>query len=112
MSAIVLGVIKLIGTILFVPAVRYYSRRLLLCVSSLIMGLSLLVLAIVMYSREAGGKIGQTFEGLYWLPLLCVTLYMIADSVGLGSVPFLYVGEFFPAEMRSVMSGMTTGKKD
>lgn len=109
LSAIVLGVIKLIGTILFVPAVNYYSRRLLLCVSSLIMGLSLLVLAIVMYSRETGGTMGEKFEGLYWLPLLCVTLYMIADSVGLGSIPFLYVGEFFPAEMRSVMSGVTTG---
>jgi hypothetical protein len=34
---------------------------------------------------------------------------MIADSIGLGSIPFLYVGEFFPTEMRSVMSGMTTG---
>ena len=74
------------------------------------MGLSLLVLAVVMYSREIGGTMGEKFEGLYWLPLLCVTLYMLADSVGLGSIPFLYVGEFFPAEMRSVMSGITTGK--
>ena len=34
---------------------------------------------------------------------------MIADSIGLGSIPFLYVGEFYPSEMRSVMSGLTTG---
>jgi hypothetical protein len=109
LSAIILGVIKLIGTIIFVPAVQYYSRRLLLCISSFVMGLSLVVLAVVMYSRETGGTMGEKFEGLYWLPLLCITLFMIADSIGLGSIPFLYVGEFFPSEMRSVMSGLTTG---
>jgi len=107
-SAIILGVIKLVGTILFVPAIRYFSRKLLLCCSSLIMGLSLLVLAVVMYSRETGGTMGEKFEGLYWLPLLCITLFMIADSIGLGSIPFVYVGEFFASEMRSVMSGLTT----
>jgi hypothetical protein len=48
-------------------------------------------------------------EGLYWLPLLCITVFMIADSLGLGSIPFVFVGEFFPSEMRSVMSGLTTG---
>jgi facilitated trehalose transporter len=110
LSAIVIGIIKLIGTVLFVPAVRYYSRRLLLCLSSLVMGLSLLVLAVFMYARENGGSMGETFESLYWLPLCCVTFYIIADALGLGSIPFLYVGEFFPSEMRSVMSGLTIGK--
>lgn len=109
LSAIVIGIIKLIGTVLFVPAVRYYSRRLLLCLSSLVMGLSLLVLAVFMYARENGGSMGETFESLYWLPLCCVTFYIIADALGLGSIPFLYVGEFFPSEMRSVMSGLTIG---
>ena len=64
-SAIVLGAIKLIGAILFVPAIKYFSRRLLLCCSSLVMGLSLLVLAIVMYSRETGGNMGEKFEGKF-----------------------------------------------
>ena len=68
LSAIILGVIKLVGTILFVPAVRYFSRRLLLCCSALIMGLSLLTLAVVMYSRETGGSIGDKFEGLNLIP--------------------------------------------
>ena len=47
--------------------------------------------------------------GLYWLPLFCITLFMIADAVGLGSIPFVFVGEFYASDMRSVMSGLTTG---
>ena len=34
---------------------------------------------------------------------------MIADAVGLGSIPFVFVGEFYASDMRSVMSGLTTG---
>jgi hypothetical protein len=61
------------------------------------MGISLLVLSFVMYSRENGGQIRNTLDGLYWLPLLCVTIYILADAVGLGSIPYLYIGEFFPS---------------
>lgn len=48
-------------------------------------------------------------EGLPWLPLLCVTLYMLADPLGLGSIPFLYSAEFYPSEMRSLLGGITIG---
>jgi hypothetical protein len=63
MSAIILGAIKLIGAILFVPAVKMFPRRLLLCTSAFIMGISMMVLAIVLHSREAGSSIGNKFEG-------------------------------------------------
>jgi hypothetical protein len=34
---------------------------------------------------------------------------MVADPLGLGSIPFLYSAEFFPTEMRSILSGVTAG---
>ena len=46
---------------------------------------------------------------LYWLPVLCVVLFSVADPLGLGSIPFLYSAEFFPTEMRSILSGVTAG---
>ena len=46
---------------------------------------------------------------LYWLPVLCVVVYSVADPLGLGSIPFLYSAEFFPTEMRSILSGVTAG---
>lgn len=97
MSAVIVGVIRLLGTILFVPVVKYTSRRLILSISSLVMGISLMVLAFVMYSRENSGQMRNTLEELYWLPLLCITVCILADAIGLGSIPYLYVGEFFPS---------------
>lgn len=99
--------IKFIGSLLYIPAIKYFTRRMLLCSSSLVMGLALSILGLAMYSHETGsvGDMGR----LYWLPLLCVTVYMLADPIGLGSIPFLYTAEFFPTEMRSVLSGITVG---
>lgn len=106
-STIIMGVIKFLGSLLYIPAIKYFTRRMLLCTSSLVMGVSLCILGLAMYSHETGnvGEMGK----LYWLPLLCVTVYMLADPIGLGSIPFLYTAEFFPAEMRSVLSGITIG---
>ncbi len=48
-------------------------------------------------------------DGVSWLPLLCVTAFMLADPVGLGSIPYLYSAEFYPSEMRSFLAGVTAG---
>lgn len=105
-STMILGAVKLLGAILFVPIVEHCSRKLHLCVSSLIMGLSLLAFALANYYRGSGGAMGATFEGLYWLPLLCLSVFVVANVVGLGSIPFLFMGEFFPLELRSAVSGI------
>lgn len=106
-ATVLTGFIKLVGSCLFLPAVKYLSRRVLICVSSLVMGISLGVLGLAMYSHETG--LVSSLDRVWWLPLLCVTMYMLADPIGLGSVPYLYVAEFFPSEMRSLLSGITVG---
>jgi len=107
LSAIIIGAIKLLGSILYIPAVKHISRRMLLCSSAFVMGVSMSILGLAMYSHETG--LFHSLDSISWLPLLCVTLYMLADPMGVGSVPFLYVGEFYPSEMRSVLSGITIG---
>merc|ERR1711923_424280 len=44
-----------------------------------------------------------------WLPLACVTLYMAVDPLGLSSIPFVYMAEFYSGELRSLLSGITIG---
>ena len=107
LSAVIMGIIKLVGTLIYIPAVKYLSRRFLICSSSFVMGVCMSVLGLAMYSHETG--LIASLDAVSWLPLLCVTVYMLADSIGLGAVPFLYVAEFFPSEMRSVLSGITLG---
>lgn len=106
LSAVIIGIIKFAGALLYIPAIKYVSRRILICGSAFVMGISMAIMGLAMYSHETGLLHMDNFT---WLPLLCVTIYMIADPVGLGSVPFLYIGEFFPTEMRSLLSGVTVG---
>jgi len=106
-SAIIIGAIKLLGSILFIPAVKLISRRMLICSSAFVMGVSMSILGLAMYSHETG--VFHLDNTVAWLPLLCVILYMLADPMGVGSVPFLYLGEFYPSEMRSLLSGVTIG---
>jgi len=107
LSAIIIGAIKFLGAILYIPAVKYISRRMLICGSSFVMGTSMSILGLAMYSHESG--LYSNLEAMVWLPLVCITIYMLADPIGVGSVPFLYLGEFFPAESRSILSGITVG---
>jgi len=107
LSAIIIGAIKFLGAILYIPAVKHISRRMLICGSSFVMGTSLSILGLAMYSHETG--LYSSLEAMVWVPLVCVTTYMFADPIGVGSVPFLYLGEFFPAESRSILSGITIG---
>ncbi len=109
-SAIVVGFIKLLGSFLYLPAVRYFSRRALLCGSSLVMGVSLVALGLAVYSPDGHAHHAHLLGGAStWLPLLCVIAFMLADPIGLGSIPFLYSAEFYPSEMRSFLAGVTAG---
>ena len=73
-------------------------------------GTSLTVLGLSVYSHNSHGSLSHMIGDFYWLPLTCVILYMLADPLGLGSIPFLYSAEFYPSEMRSFLSGITIGK--
>lgn len=107
LSAIGVAVIKLIGSILFVPAIKYCTRKFLLCISSTVMGISLAVMGLAMYAHEGSDLISNELPT--WLPLACVTLYMAMDPLGLSSIPFVYMAEFYSGELRSILSGITIG---
>ena len=103
-SAILIAAIHLVGSLLFIPAVKRYSRKLLLAVSSFVMAISLLLLGVAMYAHD-GDHHGIEFlmkDEMSWLPLACVIVYMLADPIGLGSIPFIYIGEFFPSAEGSI----------
>jgi len=107
LSAIGVGVIKLIGSILFIPAIKYCTRKFLLCISSTVMAISLAILGLAMYSHNGSDLVSNELPT--WLPLACVTLYMAMDPLGLSSIPFVYMAEFYSGELRPLLSGITIG---
>ena len=98
-SAVIIAFIHLVGSLLFIAFVKKMSRKLLLTLSSLVMGVALSVMAIWMtYSSSSTD----------WVPITCLLMYMLAAPMGLCTLPFLYIAEFYPSELRSVLAGLTT----
>ena len=87
---------------------QYCTRKFLLCVSSTAMSLSLAILGLAIYANGDGTNLFAN-ELPSWLPLACVTLYMAVDPLGLSSIPFVYMAEFYSGELRSLLSGITIG---
>jgi len=106
LAAVFVAIIQLVGALLFLILIKKLSRKVLIVSSAFIMGTSLVVLGFCMYSRVKAGVMGD-MSSLDWLPLACVIVYMVAAPLGLCSIPFMYIAELYPAEMRSLLGGLT-----
>lgn len=103
-SAVVVGGIRLAGALLFLPAIKFCTRKILLATTAALMSVSMIALGVVVYLQ------GSSPAGwLSWLPLVCLTAYTASGTLGLGSLPYVYIGELYSAEMRPVLGGVTMG---
>jgi len=103
LSAVVVGGIRLVGALLFLPAIKFCTRKILLATTAALMSVSMIALGVVVYLQ------GSSAIGLNWLPLVCLTVYTASGTLGLGSLPYIYIGELYSAEMRPVLAGVTMG---
>lgn len=105
LSAVIIAFISLIGSLSYIPLVKRFSRKILICFSALVMGMSLVLLGLCMYSHTYNSL--EVLRDCSWLPMICIVSYMVAAPMGLCSIPFIYIAEFYPSEMRSLMGGFT-----
>jgi len=106
-SSVVTSLINLIGSCAYIPLVRKLPRKLLFSASALVMGLSLTMLGVSMYCHTLPSVAAVWITQSTWIPLLAATLYFLAAPVGFYSIPYIYTAEFFPTEVRSLLSGLT-----
>jgi len=104
LAAVIIAFINLVGSLMFIPLVKRFPRKILLILSSLVMGVSLVLLGFSVYYLN---HISDIVLGFNWIPLIATVTYMIAAPIGLCSIPFMYIAEFYPTEMRSVLGGLT-----
>lgn len=105
LSAVIIAAIQLVGSLLFIPLIRKMSRKILIVASSFVMAVALFLFGLYLYAHHEGKLAG--LASATWLPLTCIVVYMVAAPLGLCSLPLLYLAEFFPSEMRSVLGGLT-----
>lgn len=95
----ILAVVFLVATLLADKA----GLKLLFIVSTTLSVASLVALGLCFHLKEVNG---QSFIDDYgWLPLASIALFFIGYSLGLGPLPFVFVGELIPLKAKGVATG-------
>ena len=112
LSAFIVTLAQMLATGVAVLIVEKLGRRILLIASAAFMCISICGLGVYFHLDEnqgSGGVGRDTVESLGWLPLVCLIVYVIAFSIGLGPLAWAMNVELFPREAQSVMASLTTG---
>jgi SP family arabinose:H+ symporter-like MFS transporter len=95
---IIIGVVNVVSTFIAIGLVDKVGRRRFLLNGSLLMGLSLVVVAICFY-----------FEFYrYYIILISVLVYVASFGCTLGAVTWVYLSEIFPNRIRALALSLAT----
>jgi SP family arabinose:H+ symporter-like MFS transporter len=95
---IVIGVVNVISTFIAIGLVDKVGRKRFLLNGSVLMGLSLLVVACCFYFRFYK----------YYLILFSVLVYVASFGCTLGAVTWIYLSEIFPNRIRALALSLST----
>ena len=101
-SAIVIGTCRLIASLALAKLLREYPRRAMYGVS-----LFLTIISLLMFSSSTlvtSHPYSLTFidiQGLQWISLVSVCILVFSVQLGVQTLPLLFSGELFPADVRA-----------
>ncbi|KAJ8894780.1 hypothetical protein PR048_000087 [Dryococelus australis] len=98
-ASIIIGVIQVIASFISTLVVDRAGRRIMLMASHSVMGICSIILGIYFHIKEDVPNIG-------WLPLASLCVYIVLFSFGVGPIPWLMVGELFPAQIKGAASSI------
>ena len=98
---LLVGVVRLICTIIGAFLMDFGGRRPLLITSLVICALALLTAGGVMIAEVEG-------PARHWVPLIAVLIFAAGYSAGVNPVPWALQGELIPTPVRALGSSMTT----
>lgn len=98
LSAIIVGVIQLIGSYISTMLVERAGRKLLIVTSAIGTGFSLSVLGLYSYLNENGAKV----DNFNWIPIASFSMAVCVGSMGVLTLPFLVVSEVMPPKIRNI----------
>ena len=86
-----LSISQVLTTIIGVVAVHNRGRKPLLVASSAVCGVSLVVLGVFFWLKDAGRDV----SAIEWLPLTSVILYLLGFGIGFGPIGYLFMGKAY-----------------
>ncbi|XP_020267687.1 LOW QUALITY PROTEIN: sugar transporter ERD6-like 6 [Asparagus officinalis] len=103
-----LGAIQVIATGVTTWLLDRAGRRLLLIISSAGMTISLLIVAVAFYLKDAVSHDSKFNFILSVLSLVGLVAYVISFSLGIGAIPWIIMSEILPVNIKSLAGSVAT----
>ncbi|CAG4939522.1 unnamed protein product [Parnassius apollo] len=103
-ATIIIGVIQVIATFVSSLVVDKLGRRVLLLFSALVMCFCSTALGVYFFMQEVHGAGSSIIEAISWLPLLSLSLFIVAFSLGFGPIPWMMAGELCLIDIKAFVS--------
>lgn len=102
-ASIIVGVMQVVATYASTLIVDRLGRKILLLLSVGVMALCHFLLGLF-FTLKAHVMNDEEIKDIGWLPVLALSVFMIAFSIGFGPIPWMITAEVFPREVKSVAS--------
>ncbi|XP_045539843.1 facilitated trehalose transporter Tret1 [Papilio machaon] len=104
-GTIIMGVVQVVTSCITPLVVDRLGRKLLMWTTSL--GLTIFLGIIGVYAL-LDSHYKYDVAHVAFIPLLCLIIYMILFTLGVGPVPWILVAEMFPAKTKCLASGIAS----
>ncbi|XP_072376265.1 facilitated trehalose transporter Tret1-like isoform X1 [Diabrotica undecimpunctata] len=94
--AIIFSVLLLISSLISSLTIDKFGRKVLFGVSSVLTALCLLILGIFLNLHQKGYNV----QAMNWIPAASVMVYAVVFKLGMGTVPFVILGEIFSTRIK------------
>ncbi|OWR41380.1 facilitated trehalose transporter Tret1 like protein [Danaus plexippus plexippus] len=104
-GTVIMGVVQVVTSCITPLVVDRLGRKLLMWTTSL--GLAVFLSVIGVYAL-LDSHFKYNVEPYAFLPLLCLVVYMVLFTLGVGPVPWILVAEMFPPRSKCLASGVAS----
>ncbi|XP_060521267.1 facilitated trehalose transporter Tret1-like [Cylas formicarius] len=104
-GAVLVGLIQVATMGITSSVIERLGRKLLLLMSDLGCGVSIILLGLYFFLQRMQFSLLPYF---WWLPIVCLVVYIISFNLGLGPVSWTVLSEVFPSNIKSFASALAS----
>lgn len=101
-STIVIGLLLLLASAVSSMLIDRAGRKVLLVASNIIVGACLAALGTYFYLKSSGADVAA----LWWLPVVSLSVYIVAAALGVASLFFVVITEIFAPQVRGIATSL------
>ncbi|XP_063241702.1 facilitated trehalose transporter Tret1-like isoform X2 [Bacillus rossius redtenbacheri] len=101
-ATIMIGALQTVGSFMSSVTIERFGRRALLISGDVVMATCLATLGLYLYLRALGWDVAV----VGWLPVACLSAYILGMGAALGPLPFMLATEMVTPQARSVVQSV------